>query len=295
MGMKIIYEGNPAAISGVLAKWQKRLGHDVVVYDMDDSRYGFMAPYGLRVAPNPSRLERAVGLVRHGGRGSWFIDALGSHMRGADVIHLNYTHRFASMCKKARPDAKLILHHHGSALRDATRPERAMQAAEERQADVVLVATKDLLEYGPDNAVWLPIPVDTEMFRPRKRRTPEKLNVLRIKNAYAPREDWLKSAYDRLPEVLRGMEYQTTLLERNTPYARMPDILSKFDVYLDFVDIGYQNQERTEYKAYHSTTALQALSMGLDVVGMDMQVYRGLPDEHRPENVCKRLDAIYQE
>lgn len=297
MEMKIIYEGNPSAISCVLAKWQQRIGHDVMVYESerDNSSYKFMDAYGLDVTPNPSKLKRAVGVLRHGSRGGWFIDALKHHIHDADIIHLNYTYGLAKALRKAvKSTAKIILHHHGPALRGATQAERAEQIAAEQQSDVVLVATKDLLEYGPSNAVWLPIPLDTDMFKPQKRRSRDTLNVLRVKNAYAPNADWLRSAYDMLPGVLQGKKYQTTLLERNTPYAQMPSVLSKFDVYLDFVDIGYQNQERTEYKAYHSTTALQALAMGLDVIGMDLQVYRGLPDEHKPENVCKRLDAIYQ-
>ena len=282
-------------------------------------KFGIVVTYGHKPIPLPSRLNRFTNLVRFRARGGWFVDMFKQQFKDADVVRFHSIHYPIPLCKKImKKDSKIIMHYHGSELRDATPEIRAKQVKIEKLCDAVLLATEDLVKYGSSRAVWLPNPCDTERFNQKAAyrlrsdvrhnlmpETPapsgsasgsgERLNVLRIKNKRAPSAKWLEKAYEELPAVLQGREYQTKLLERNIPYADMPRTLAKFDVYLNFVDIGYQNKERTSYKEYHSMLALQSLAMGLDVVGMDMRIYRGLPERHRPENVIHELDRIYQE
>ena len=295
--MKIIHIGEASSVACVLATYQNRMGHNATVLEVwRDAPDVFLDTYGFKPIPRPSMLKRITMAALYVSRGGWYLNDVKNHIKDADILHLHGFHRLIPAFKKIAKSAKIILHHHGSALRDATPKERTFQMSLEEKVDVVLVATEDLLRYGPSNAIWLPNPCDTKMFKQKLnvRQTSDVINVLRIESPYQPNSRWLKHAYDVLPKILQS-EYIVKTLPRTIPYSKMPQTLAAYDVYLNFIDIGFLDMEKTTHMNGHSMLALQSLAMGLGVVGMDLCLYKGLPDQHRPENVCRVLEGIYSQ
>jgi hypothetical protein len=67
------------------------------------------------------------------------------------------------LIKKLFPWKRVIIHYHGSAIRGMW----AQRKKDWESADVVLVSTQELLKGAPEKAIYLPNPVDTDLFYPR--------------------------------------------------------------------------------------------------------------------------------
>ncbi|RLG92000.1 hypothetical protein DRO37_09580 [Candidatus Bathyarchaeota archaeon] len=141
-------------------------------------------------------------------------------------------------------------------------------------ADAILYSTPDLCDSeAPARAVYVPNPVDTELFRRLD-------SVKRRRN--------LALAFNHNLDLDRAMHYacryglSIELLERGLPYGELPKILNRYEYYID----------RTSPKSL-SKTALEALACGLKVIRWDGRVVSGLPRDHRPERVAEMIWRIY--
>lgn len=273
--MDILHVWDTAGVGSILCKWQRKAGHNsrVLMRSTHD-------PFGL------SRYYDAT-LVR--GRPEFFIKA---HLMAsqADILHLHDMVRFLSWWRRLHVRKRIVLHEHGSRTRDTPQDVRAPL---ERYVDHILVAMPEMLEYGhTKQPTYLPIPIDTDLFMPRdipqnnrglvlmqRSQTKQETLLLLEKQGYGD-VDW--DCVVRGNKLVYGGR-------QNSLYQDMPKMLSQYQYYADIRII-----HGTLLRDY-SSTALQAMSLGLDVTGgPDYKIHNNLPDIHRPENVVAALDAVYE-
>lgn len=267
----------------MLAKFQNKLpGYkaDVILRALGES-HGINAYYGAeewhRVSMRRSPLWRR-GKTSSCTLAARFSDIVVRAAKSYDVIHVHVDVEMVSLMRTRYPDKKILLHHHGDDLRqmDPTHREK-----HERHADKVVVATTDLCEYGGHD--WLPIPVDTDLFAPRRPARNGKAVILLIRDE--PRETKLRLLEDH------GVTLDWTLHDTNTdpiPYADMPAFLSRYEYYIDikWLPIG-------KVLRGMSSTGLQALAVGSKVLDHNFEIIEKMPDVCRTEAIVAKLHEYY--
>lgn len=316
----VLHVGEAAAVASVLVKFQRKLGMraDVISLQEEDP-YGYVRFYGGGIEVSQPKLHRIVSAVIHKWRyGSerkkimkanvepwkdlvpyeatqnkllfriglqrrWYLRQIIDSAASYDVIHLHFYPQFAPHIRSKFPDKKIVIHHHGSALRNATPTYRRIQKEYEKSADLVLVSTEDLLHCldGVDGT-HLPIPCDTDVFYPSE-TPPKHEKILRIRNSLVS-DTWADSTYKKLD---LGLPY--TVLERNIQYGDMRNVLCNYTHYIDWTPAAQVGRH------VYTTLGLQALACGLTVLGCDFKMHSGgLPPEHQPHNVVRQLNKLYE-
>lgn len=167
--MKILHVWNQAGVASILAKYQRKLGHEAEVIKREGfDRYGIEEFYGTTIYRGS-----AIGFYRYAINRS----------KSFDVIHIHSLIKLVPFIRKP-----FVLHLHGSELRNVGIKEKILLKCV--SSDKVLVSTPDLLCILP-KATWLPNPVDTEHFYPRKPKS------LKLK---------LPVSYDLMPDYLLHQE-----------------------------------------------------------------------------------------
>lgn len=187
--------------------------------------------------------------------GDKFIPWEIARVQNYEVVHVHFF--FDMVMKLLNTDArKLILQYHGSDIvLSNSSPLDHIDA--QIVADNVLVARDDLLEYVPSSTV-LPIPVDTELFNDTN---------------YAPDLDLL--SWDNLHVA-------------PVRHAKLPGKLKRYKKFHDL------RQKGGYLVKANTTTGLQALACGLEVINFAGDSLKGLPDKHLAYNVVRQLEMIYQ-
>jgi glycosyltransferase involved in cell wall biosynthesis len=254
--MKILHVWNTAGIACILAKYQRRVGHtaNVITRSGYDS-FGIAQFYGATQFDDMGSMEFALMVVNFAGR--------------YDVIHIHSLPRLAFFIRMRYPRKKIILHYHGSELRNGS-------SLFEACASHVIVCTRDLLPLVKhENALYIPNPIDIEHFRP-------------LSNTGAK---WLSFMHSGQFSTEPPSCIDAVIVDRGESairYAQMPAYLSQFAGYVDVKIVNGQKLQAM------STTGLQALACGLPVYNYECRVLRGLPQEHKPENVVKQVMALYE-
>jgi len=143
--MKILHVWNQAGVGSILAKYQRKLGHEALVIKRRGfDKWGIERFYGTRIYDGST-----LGFY-------WYVLRA---CRKVDVVHVHSIIKVVPFI-----DKPCVLHFHGSDLRKIA----FVDAIFKRLLSVkVLVSTPDLLNLVP-KAEWLPNPVDTELFYPHK-------------------------------------------------------------------------------------------------------------------------------
>ncbi len=256
--MKILHIWNTAGVASVLAKYQSKvLGwHTWVITRRSYDRYG-LTIYGEALKTGTS---------------TFVLKAL-SLARKFDVIHVHSLDKIVPLFKLIYPSKPLILHYHGSDIRNKWELKKKIW----KKADLILVSTPDLLSGAPENVVYLPNPVDTELFRPVHGSKNPNSALYIIKRQAGERIDW---AY----EVAEKLGLELTIIDRVAspiPHIELPRFLNRFEYYIDRKHIPSL-----------SKTALEALACGLKVVNWKEEIVEGLPSEHKPDKVVNKLYKI---
>jgi glycosyltransferase involved in cell wall biosynthesis len=296
--MRILHIWDQAAVACKLAKYQRLQGHEsTVITPSGYYKYGvnnFYSDYIFAIT-----LEN-------------FVDKCIEEAEPADIIHV---HSRIDILFKLREKfgrtKKIILQYHGSDIRGFRKPKelapmrtrlsglilkskgvarrilrkskQQMNIKAQRLADEVLVSTPDLLRLVA-KGIYLPIPVDTDHFKPYLSSKNYQKEALTINTEVTD----IKWALNYCKE--HGINPNIEVYDRvKNPkmYADMPNLLTRYKVY---VDIRYVNEKILENL---STTALEALACGLKVLDYQLKYRQGLPEEHEPINVVSRLSSIY--
>ena len=255
--MKILHVWSNAGVGNLLAKHQRLLGHEVTVIMPAQSDYfDYFEYYGDQTV----KLDVVP-----------FLNHCVEMAKDFDIVHV---HSMAGIILKLRaryPDfkQKIIMHYHGSDVRNNIINHKALQTS--GMVDMFLVATPDLQYYG----TYLPTPIDTEMFN----KSGLGQGMLAINNGGDALNDWL-AEHGVKP---RDIFYRPIL---HYKHVEMPAILHSYESYLD-VKFAKGNP-----MSVRSKTGLEALASGLTVVDYRLREFKGLPAEHRAENVVKLLESL---
>jgi len=252
---KVLHIWNTAGVASVLAKFTDRLfGVRSVVH-----RKAF-DPYGLTT----------YGELWDCGAKEFVLRCL-LLARRFDIIHIHSLDKLVPLLKLLYPKKPIVLHYHGSDIRNKW----SLRLKYWSKADAILYTTPDLLNQDtPTRAVYLPNPVDTDLFR----KLPEIHREPRSALAFQKLVD-----KDRVERYAQELGLSVVFLEPRIPHLMMPETLNKYEYYIDQTQIPSL-----------SKTALEALACGLKVVRWDGAVLQGLPEEHKPNNVLNKLVAIYE-
>lgn len=191
-----------------------------------------------------------------------------------DVVHV---HAYDTLVRWVKWLARkpIVLQYHGSDIRWRREEKRKYY----KHADQIIVSTPDLLEDMPE-ATYLPNPVDTELFVPRKKK-------FCLGTAF----HFLYDADDYAKEFTETYSLSLVTHDRSVdpiPYYEMPQVLSKYEYY---VDVRRSNGKIVECL---SRTALEALACGVKVINWKGEVLvPPLPNEHNPEVSAEKLKKIY--
>jgi len=257
---RILHVWNTAGVASVIAKFTDR-------------------QFGTSSTVITRRAADRVGLTTYGtaypdGAALFFARAL-LMARSADLVHVHSLDRVVPWLKGlySKP---VVMHYHGTDIEGRWREKEARW----RKAEYIAVSTPNLLEGAPPNAVFVPNPVDTDLFRPLQgRREPNSAVSFRY-------------GMDAEAEAIakkHGLNLE--LLDRwSVRYEQMPQTLSGYAYYIDM-------RKPPGHMMAHSVgkAALEALACGCKVIDWDGRIIEGFPAEHDPNSVAGRWDAIYRE
>lgn len=274
---KILHVWDVAGVACILSKWQRRIGHDSsVIMRASHDPFGIARYYECTFTPHGAK---TFYLLAHAKAMSFRPDIIHLH-EAFDVIRLwRCLHR-----------CRMVIHEHGSWTRNTPLRERRHLY---KHVDRILVAMPQMMEYGhPEQPVYVPIPIDTDLFAPRDiQRNNQGLCLMQATQTEQQTLEILaKHGYSDIDWrcVVRGNKLVYNG-RKNSLYQDMPDTLSRYEYYAD-VRVMADGSLLRDY----SSTALQAMSLGLSVTGgPDFNMHDTLPDIHKPENIVAMLDKEY--
>lgn len=195
--------------------------------------------------------------------------------RGCDVVHIHSLEKVVPILKLL--GFKVVLHYHGSEIRGRWDDKRRYW----READAVLVSTRDLLMGAPKIVRHQPNPIDVNVFKP-----------MGVKKWGALHFDY--DAAD-IAELIAERNFIPLIVKKKgVPYADMPAVLNEYTHYID-VKRDYSDKILTSRATdTGSLIALQALACGATVLTL-LGRRVGLPPEHRPDEVAKSVLKVYKE
>lgn len=168
----------------------------------------------------------------------------------ADVIHARNSFKATRLAKAVgRP---LVIHHHGTRLRNNPGMILAEQRAAGGRGAVGLAATLDLWLLAPDELEWLPAPYDLDWLATLRRPVDD--GVLRI--GHAPTNRAIKSTdafLTAVDKLARETRVELVLIEGRS-WSECLALKATCDIYFDQVILGYGNN------------AIEAWGMGIPVV-----------------------------
>lgn len=259
--MRILHIWNTAGVGSIIAKYMdKLLGTESLVIH----RLAF-DPYGVTT----------YGELWNCGPKTFVLKAL-LKARKFDITHIHYFDKIVPYLKSLYSKKPIVLHYHG----DDIRRKWSLRYKYWRNADAVLYSTPDLLDdETPTYAIYLPNPVDMELFRPMLNLRSTGSGLYLIKHQEGEDVNWPQRVAERYCLKLHVHDLKTSPIA----HSRMPYFLNRFEFYID------QN-----YIPSLSKTALEALACGLKVIRWDEEIVEKLPEEHDPAKVVTKLWNIYQ-
>ena len=169
----------------------------------------------------------------------------------------------------------MVMHYHGTDIEGRW----AEKSNRWSRADYIAVSTPNLLEGAPSSAVFFPNPVDTDAFRPLGGRV--------LGSALSFRYGMDAEA----EQAASKLGLKLTWVDRWTvPHDKMPDLLSKYEYYVDMRKPPGGVVARSIGRA-----ALEALACGCRVLDWSGKVIEGLPPENEPSRVAAKWNEIYQQ
>jgi len=200
------------------------------------------------------------------------------HAKDYDIIHIHADFdKIIPFLKILYPQKAIVMHYHSSAIRDKWVSNKKYW----NKADLVLYSTKDILgKETPDHAIHLTNPVDTDLFHP-----------LPISPKPKTAFHFSYSADDLAIKYAREHGLRLTIHDRKTspiPHILLPRVLCRYEYYIDV-----KRNAKGRIARDISKTGLEALACGLKVITWNGKTIKGLPVEHRPENVVRRLYQLY--
>ena len=262
----ILHIWDQAGVACILAKYQTRVGYKTqVIKRAGFDRFGILSYY------NGKEFKSLIGMQ--------FLQTAKKFAKDYEIIHIHDLFELVPQIKKKYNGKKIVLHYHGSKLRETPHEKRKDY---EKHADLILVSTPDLTKFV--NGKYLPNPVDTELFVHRQvSQNGKALSFM---------------TQTETPEIIEGLlrkhkislEYEAISRDQKPiQYKEMPEFLQNYEYLIDLKCIN-----GTVMPAY-SMLGLQALSLGLKVLNYNYEIIQGLPEQHEPNKVIEKLSSMYED
>jgi len=260
----IMHIGNTAGVGSVIAKYvDRQFGtHSLVVARRVSDPVGFTT-YGDLWNNGPKMFTLKCLLTA----------------RKYDIVHVHYFDKILPYLKLLYPGKPVVMHYHGDDIRNKWK----LRSKYWRKSDAILYSTLDLSEADtPKHAMYLPNPVDIDIFHPCLRK-PEPQTAFHLSyNA------------DVLAQTLaRDHGLKLTIHDWKTegriPHRKLPEILCNYEYYID----ARRSPDQALLRVPLSKTALEALACGLKVITWSGSTAHELPPENHPEEAAKRVFSIY--
>lgn len=261
MEPRVLQVWNTSGVASVIAKFSDRV-------------YGTQSTVITR-----KKMDRA-GLTTYGrayddGATVFFARAL-LMARKFDIVQVQALDRVVPWLKRLYPSKPVLMQYLGTDIQDRWKEKEPRW----RLADKVTYCTPNLSKGAPSTALYIPIPVDTDLFRP----------------VAGPRDPLSAVSFRygmdaEAQEAAKVRSLNLTLLERWTvPHSEMPALLSKYAYYIDMRRPPGLIEARSVGKA-----ALEALACGCKVIDWAGKVVEGFPRENDPVEVAGRWHELYAE
>ena len=261
--MKVLHLNNPAQVASNLVKAQRKLGIDANLAVTSTKGWHTNFDYNLSEIDSSSlrgKLDigkKLYNLVKE-------CDILHYHGQAVSQGYRDLV-MWSGIMKKP-----VILHHHGSEIRNKEYPKFANNLVVHRY-----VSTPDLLEFVPE-AEWLPNPVNLDALNSSETSITGPLKILHastnreVKNTKA-----VESAISKLKDS--GLDIHFTLLE-NIQHTELMEQISKHDLVIDWMN--------PEYGIY-GVFSIESMALGRAVIctltdslyeGYDLPIINSSPD-----------------
>ena len=271
--MRILHLNNPAQVASNLVKAQRKLGIEANLAVTSTKGWNTNFDYNLSETDSSSL------------KGKFDIGKkLYKLVKECDILHyhgqaISQGYRdlvmWSGIMKKP-----VILHHHGSEIRNKKYPKFANHLVVHRY-----VSTPELLDFVP-NAEWLPNPVNLDNLKYSETNVTGPLKILHastnrdVKNTKA-----VESSISKLKSD--GLDIQFTLLE-NVQHAELMEQISKHDLIIDWM-----NPEFGIYGVF----SIESMALGRTVIcTLTDSLYEGyeLPIiNSSPENLEVSIKEVY--
>jgi hypothetical protein len=297
--LRIIHVFDTAGVACILAKHQSLAGHDARVLWSNDvvDKYGIYDFYKdyMKLYSN-----------------SDFTDRLIKECIDADIIHVHANiYALMKLRKALGSEKKIILHYHGTDIRGLKREKvpflhrsfesdakilskfvyrkvfrKLILSKAHKLADRIFMSQIDLLRLVP-NSVYIPISVDTSHFNSGSQDLQSrKKAAVTIKTEVTDMQ--LVLDYYKKNDMTKALEvYDRT--RQPIMYRDMPLFLKRYETY---VDIRFVNRK---ILGDLSSTALQSLACGLNVISYDLSTLDSLPVQHKAPQVASKVLGLYEE
>ncbi len=266
--MKILHIWDIGGDSYLLAKYQKKLGHQTEVI----KRAGYN-PYGIVEFYGGIEQKTILSV------GEFYLNAI-LKSRNFDIIHIHCIYKLVPILRRLYPKKKIILHYHGSDCR-LTPLKKRLKA--EHLSNRVLVSTPDLKKFVPEGT-YIPNPIDTEHFK-------HKVSISKKAFTILVRENKLEDIKNFLLKNNYNIQFDVNY-SKNSPilYRDMPKLFSKYGIYID-LKFSFDGKIIPAM----SNTGRQALAQGLTVLNYELKLIDKFPNQFEPENVVSEMEKIYAE
>jgi len=261
--MKVLHVWNTAGVGSIIAKTMDKL-------------YGSESWVVMRKKFDP------FGVTTYGEcwdyNGKIFVLKALLKTRKYDLIHVHSLDRIIPFLKFLYPKKIIVLHYHGSDIRGRWSERKRFWC----KADAILVSTKELLEGSPKCVIYMPNPVDTDLFNPK--HTASQPNTAFHMRYFAD---------DLAEEYAEKYGLKLHIHDRNKnpiPHKKLAGVLCDFGYYIDVKRVSVD----CKIGKCLSKIGLEALACGLKVIDRDGELIHGLPLEHKSENVVKRIYEVYK-
>lgn len=295
--MNILHIWDQSGVACIIAKYQRKLGHNVKVLRRSD-----YDPYGI--------YSFYKELVEFSNERDFFETCLKNSF-SADIVHIHSrTDVLLYLYRKMHNKPRFVMHFHGSDLRGLKRKQKKWPISNflwstfrnyrqnalreknnglaEELAHKILISTPDLINYVKkrEPVILLHNPIDIDHFCQVQNHKPAINTFFTFATEATSDKKWI-SNFCKEKGINNLNIYDRT--QNPIMYSDMPDFIRNHEVY---VDIRYINNRVVKNL---SKTALESLACGLKVIDHNLKYIHGLPAKHNPMNVVDNLNKIYKE
>lgn len=289
--MKILHVWDTAGVASLLAREQRKLGHEVKVL-MSKNLYN---PFSITEFYGHETFVQKY-------KFAFVIYALKEIKKfKPDIIHIHALWKIIPCIRLLYPDSKIILHLHGTDARYKHNLRRTLwRKLAYSASDFIILATEDLIPFAPSRALYIPNPVDTEHFNNNdiQYRGFRKGTALIFKMSYTDVRGLEEKIKFKYPEIKELLIHDRT--SNPIRYEILPMYMKQFEYYIDLKITPYdyaipQLSRKNEPLYAMSKTGLEALSLGMKVINYKYELLDKLPDEHLPVNSNKKVMLVYDD